>query len=72
MVKQGPITDAQAALLIYEAIAIERFEADMLEVYAARLAGVLPARKVARYLQIESKIRAAIRFNIAAKVPLVE
>ncbi len=70
--KQGSITDAQAALMISEPIAIDRFEVDMLEAYAARLAGVLPARKVARYLQIESKIRAAIRFNIAAKVPLVE
>ncbi len=69
--KQGPITDPQAALLINEAIAIERFEADMLEVYAARLAGVLPARKVARYLQIERKIRAAINYVVAAEVPLV-
>ncbi len=69
--KQGPITDPQAALLISEAIAIERFEADMLEVYAGRLAGVLPPRKVARYLQIERKIRAAINYAVAAEVPLV-
>ena len=69
--KQGPITDPQAALLINEAIAIERFEADMLEVYAGRLAGVLPPRKVARYLQIERKIRAAINYGLAANVPLV-
>ncbi len=69
--KQGPITDPQAALLINEAIAIERFEADMLEVYAGRLAGVLPPRKVARYLQIERKIRAAINYGVAAEVPLV-
>ncbi len=69
--KQGPITDPQAALLINEAIAIERFEADMLEVYAGRLAGVLPPRKVARYLQIERKIRAAINYAVAAEVPLV-
>ena len=65
--KQGPITDPQAALLINEAIAIERFEADMLEAYAARLAGVLPARKVARYLQIERKLRAVINYGVAAE-----
>jgi hypothetical protein len=43
----------------------------MLEVYAGRLSGVLPARKVARYLQIERKIRAAINYGVAAEVPLV-
>ncbi len=67
--KQGPITDPQAALLINEAIAIERFEADMLESYAARLAGVLPPWKIVRYLQIERKIRAAIRYSAAKEVP---
>jgi hypothetical protein len=70
--KQGQVTDAQAALMISEAIAIERFEVDMLEAYAARLAGVLPPWKIARYLQIERKIRATIRFGLAKEVPLVK
>ncbi len=70
--KQGSITDAQAALMISEAIAIQRFEADMLEAYAARLAGVLPPWKIVRYLQIERKIRAAIRFEFAKGVPLAK
>ena len=69
--KQGPITDELAALLISETIAIERFEADVLEVNAGRLAGVLPVTKVARYLQIEHKIRAVLNYELAAKVPLV-
>ncbi len=70
--KQGQVTDAQAALMISEAIAIERFEVDMLEAYAARLAGVLPQWKIARYLQIERKIRATIRYSLAKEVPLVK
>jgi len=70
--KQGSVTDAQATLMISEGIAIERFEVDMLEAYAARLAGVLPPWKIARYLQIERKIRAAIRFSLAKEVPLVK
>jgi hypothetical protein len=69
--KQGSVSDAQAAIMISEAIAIERFEVDMLEAYAARLAGVLPPWKIARYLQIERKIRATIRFSLAKEVPLV-
>jgi hypothetical protein len=32
---------------------------------------VLPAIKVARYLQMENKIRAAIKFDLAANIPLM-
>ena len=47
---QCSVGDAQAQFLIDEAIQIQRFEADMVETYAARLSAVLPAVKVARYL----------------------
>ncbi len=70
--KQGSITDAQAALMISESIEIQRFELDMLEAYAARLAGVLPPWKIVRYLQIERKIRAAVRYGMAKDVPLAK
>jgi hypothetical protein len=33
---------------------------------------VLPAKKVARYLQIENKIRAVVKYDLAAVVPLVQ
>jgi len=68
----GAMTDQQAQPLINEAIAIETAEAAMRKSYAAKLGKALPAKKVARYLQIENKIRAAIRFNMADKIPLVE
>jgi hypothetical protein len=32
---------------------------------------VLPATKVARYLQIENKIRSIVKFELAAQIPLV-
>ncbi len=70
--KQGTISDAQAALLISEPIAIDRLEVDLLEAYAARLAGVLPPWKIARYLQIERKFRAGVHFSVAKAVPLVK
>lgn len=31
----------------------------------------LPGKKVARYLQIESKVRALIRYELAAGIPLI-
>lgn len=68
----GAMTDKQAQTLINEALAIEGSEAAMRKSYAAKLEKVLPAKKVARYLQIENKIRAAIRYEMADKIPLVE
>jgi hypothetical protein len=36
-----------------------------------RLAQALPGLKVARYIQIENKIRAIVKYEIAAEVPLM-
>jgi hypothetical protein len=33
---------------------------------------VLPPKKVARYLQIENKIRAVVKYELANAVPLVQ
>jgi hypothetical protein len=33
---------------------------------------VLPPKKVARYLQIENKIRAVVKYELAGAVPLVQ
>ena len=67
----GAMTDKQAQALIKDALAIEASEVAMHKKYAAKLGKVLPARVVARYLQIENKIRAAIRYEMADKIPLV-
>ena len=40
--------------------------------YAPKILGTLPATKAARYIQIENKIRAALRYELAAGIPLVE
>ena len=59
------LTDDKAKKLIDEALAIEQAEADLKSTYAPRLGKVLPVKKVARYLQIENKIRAVIKYDIA-------
>ncbi len=66
------LTDDKAKKLINEALAIERAEADLKSAYAPKLSKVLPVRKVVRYLQIENKIRAVVKYDIASGVPLVE
>jgi hypothetical protein len=66
------LTDDKAKKLIDEALAIDQAEADLKSTYAPKLGKVLPVKKVARYLQIENKIRAVIKYDIAQGVPLVQ
>ena len=65
------LTDDKAKKLINEATAIDEAEANLKGTYAPKLSKVLPVRKVVRYLQIENKIRAVIKYDIASGVPLV-
>jgi hypothetical protein len=65
------LTDDKAKKLINEATALDQEEANLKSIYAPKLGKVLPVRKVVRYLQIESKIRAVVRYDIAQGVPLV-
>lgn len=65
------LTDDKAKKLINEATAIDQAEANLKSTYAPKLSKVLPVRKVVRYLQIENKIRAVVKYDIASGVPLV-
>jgi len=66
------INDAMAKKLLEDSVAIEESEARLRRDYVSKLMNALPATKAARYLQFESKIRAAVRYEIAATIPLVE
>jgi hypothetical protein len=66
------LTDEKAKKLIEEAVAIDQAEANLKSTYAPKLSKVLPVRKVARYLQIENKIRAVVKYELAQGVPLVQ
>ncbi len=65
------LTDDTAKSLLDEALAIDQAEVSMRQGYVPKLAAVLPATKVARYLQIENKIRAVIKYELADGIPLV-
>jgi hypothetical protein len=66
------LTDEKAKKLVDELIAIEQAETGLKASYVPKLSKVLPQRKVARYLQIENKIRAAVKYELAAGVPLAQ
>jgi len=65
------MTDAKAKKMINEMIVIDQAEASMKKSFVPKLYKALPAVKAARYLQIENKIRAALRYELADAVPLV-
>jgi hypothetical protein len=65
------MTDDGAKKLIAEFVAIEKAEAAMKESYVPKLTKVLPPKKVARYMQIENKIRALVKYELAGEIPLV-
>jgi len=66
------LTDEKAEHLTAELVGIQKAEAELQASYIPKLSKVLPPRKVARYLQIENKIRAVVRYELAAEIPLVE
>jgi hypothetical protein len=69
--RANSMTDEGAKKLIADYVAIEKGEAAMKEFFVPKLSQVLPPKKVARYFQIENKIRAALKYELAGGIPLV-
>ena len=69
---KGSVPDETAKKLVRESIAIDEAELKLKRDYAPKLEKVLPGAKVARYLQVESKIRAVIKYELAANIPLAQ
>ena len=68
---KGPIPNDTAKKLLDEALAVEESDAKLKRTYADKVGKVLPAAKTARYIQIENKIRAVLKAELAANIPLV-
>ena len=65
------VSDATAKKIIREYLDTQHAETKLMQSYATRLNRAIPAIKTMRYLQIENKIRAIIKYDLAAEVPLV-
>ena len=66
------MSNETAKKLLGEALAIEESELKLKQSYVPKLEKALPAVKVARYIQIENKIRAVVKYGIADSIPLVQ
>ena len=68
----GTMTDPKAAAMLTEMFAIDEALLASKKSCAAKLNGVIPATKIARYVQVENKIRAQINYDLAASIPFVQ
>ena len=68
---KGSIPNDQAKKLLGEALSVEEQETKLKRTYAEKLEKVIPSSKVARYIQMETKIRSLIKFEMAQQIPLV-
>jgi len=69
---KGTISNDAAKKLLNEALAVEDAEVKLKRTYADKIGKVLPATKTARYIQLENKIRAVIKMELAQDIPLVD
>ena len=67
---KGPIADNTAKKLLGDALSVEEQETKLKRSYSEKLEKVLPYTKVARYIQIETKVRSLIRMELAQQIPL--
>jgi hypothetical protein len=66
------MTDEMAKKLIIESLDLEEDLLRLWRHYLPVFEKVLPAKKLARYYQIEGKIRAAVNAEIAERLPLMK
>jgi len=65
------MTDAMAREILFDRLRIEEEHHRLRRIYLPRFEQVLPIKKLARYYQIESKIRAAVEAGVADELPLI-
>jgi hypothetical protein len=70
--RSNSLSDEKAKKLLDEWLALDKDEATHRKTYAGKVLKVLPAKKAARYLQIENEFRVLLKYDLAATVPLVQ
>jgi hypothetical protein len=66
------MTDEQATKIVKEYFDIQKSRTSILDSYMQELSKGLPAKKVFRYLQVENKLEAIVRYELAEGIPLLQ
>jgi hypothetical protein len=67
-----PLSDPYARNLAKELVAVDEAEVKARRAMYNRVIKALPPKKAARYVQLESKIRAVQAYDVATAIPLVK
>jgi len=66
------LTDDKAKKLLDEWIALEQDDVKQRTAFIPKVMKALPAKKAARYLQIENEYRVLLKYDLATTVPLAK
>ncbi len=66
------LTDEKAIKLVDDYLNVEADRTKVKRTYVDEFAKALPGRKLARFYQIENKMDAVIRYDLAASIPVVD
>jgi len=66
------MTDQTAQSLTNKYLALESERVKLLQSYVPKISKAVGSKKAARYLQLENKISAVVKFELAANIPLVK
>ena len=69
--KYATLTDADAQVMLDEMVAIDSEALKVRKDYVKKFGKVLPAKRVARFFQLENKMDAVIKADLAETIPLV-
>lgn len=69
---KGPVDAATAKSLLTEAMALDKAEYKLRDDVMKKAMKVMPANKVALFYQMDSKVRATVKYDLAAQIPMIE
>jgi hypothetical protein len=67
----GPVSNEVAKKLLEDWLGTQEADVQLMRSYVPKFEKALPDVKVARYIQIETKIRAIVRYELDSQIPLV-
>jgi hypothetical protein len=68
----GAMTDTSAKGMVDSYLKLEKDRIALMQSYTAKFRKAIPEVKVARYYQVENKIRAVVNYELADAIPLAE
>jgi len=66
------MTDDTASQLLGQFLSLETAHAALLNGYLPKLQNALPPKKVARFYQVENKLRELVNYELARDIPLIK